>query len=203
MLNESGHLGLRLALLEDAMQRRAGSVERDVQYPPRLFLSYKWGSGAENAWVRQLAQRLTQHGWDVVFDQLRDETADRSVEEFVSRLVSCRVFVAVLSPAFVDSAIEAKHASWAFDEMQCALIARSRMRLVGIVPPTGLVDGAVKPTPPVVRMPPRLDQFSIIFQPMETAQFDEVYEVNEVDGLERLLDRSLTYDGPKLDDAER
>src|SRR5262249_42322414 len=138
VLEESSNIGLRFALLDDAMNRRAASADPDLQYPLRLFLSYKWGSETENAWVAQLPQRLTKHGWDVVFDQPRDETADRSVEEFVSRLVSCRVFVAVLSPAFIASAIVAKHASWAFDEMQCALMARSRMRLVGIVPPTGL-----------------------------------------------------------------
>jgi tetratricopeptide (TPR) repeat protein len=203
VLKEGGHLGLRLALLDDAMHGRAASADYDVQYPSRLFLSYKWGSEAENAWVRQLAHRLTQHRWDVVFDQWRDEAADRSVEEFVSRLVSCRVFVAVLSPAFIDSAIEAKHASWAFDEMQCALMARSRMRLVGIIPPTKLVDGTVKLLPPVVRMPPRPGELSIIVQPMRAAQFDEVYRVIDIDGLERFLDQSLTYDGPKLDDAAR
>lgn len=201
MLKEVGRLGLRLALLDDAMHRRMASADNDVQYPPRLFLSYKWGSEAENAWVRQLAQRLTRHGWDVVFDQFRDEAADRSVEEFVSRLVSCRVFVAVLSPAFIDSAIEAKHASWAFDEMQCALMAGSRMRRVGIVPPAPLVNGTVKPVPPVVRIPPRPGQLAVIVQPMKVAQFDEVYTVDDIDGLERFLDRSLTYDGPRLDDG--
>ena len=85
VLKEGGHLGLRLALLDDAMHGRAASADYDVQYPSRLFLSYKWGSEAENAWVRQLAHRLTQHRWDVVFDQWRDEAADRSVEEFVLR----------------------------------------------------------------------------------------------------------------------
>jgi len=97
VLKEIGHIGLRLALLDDAMYRRAGAFEPDLQYPPKLFLSYKWGSEAENAWVTQLAQRLTKHGWDVVFDQLRDETSDRSVEEFVSRRCGClgRAVVAV------------------------------------------------------------------------------------------------------------
>lgn len=126
VLNESGDIGLRLALLDDAMHRRGASIEPDSWYPPQLFLSYKWGTEAENAWVAQLAQRLMKHGWDVVFDRQRDETADREVEDFVSRLVSCRVFVAVLSPGFVASAVVAKHASWVFDEMQCALLARHR-----------------------------------------------------------------------------
>lgn len=202
VLKECGNIGLRLALLDDAMHGRASSIEPDLQYPPRLFLSYKWGSETENAWVAQLAQRLTRHGWDVVFDQLRDETVDRSVEEFVSRLVSCRVFVAVLSRAFITSAIEAKHASWVFEEMQCALIARSRMRLVGIVPPT-LARSMVDPTPAPVRMPPRPDELAIVVEEMETPEFHEVYEVRDTDGLERFLDQSLTYNGPGLDQTKR
>jgi hypothetical protein len=203
VLKESGNIGLRLALLDDAMHRRAASTDPDLQYPPRLFLSYKWGNEVENAWVAQLAQRLVKHGWDVVFDRFRDETADRSVEEFVSRLVSCRVFVAVLSPAFNASAIEAKRASWAFDEMQSAIMARSRLRLVGIVPPTGLAGGAVEPTPAPIVMPPKPDELAIVIGPMETPRFDEVHEVRDTDDLERFLDRTLTYNGPNLDETER
>lgn len=203
VLKEIGNIGLRLALLDDAMNHRAVSADPDSQYPPRLFLSYKWASETENAWVAQLAQHLKKHGWDVVFDQLRDETADRSVEEFVSRLVSCRVFVAVLSPAFIASAIVAKRASWAFDEMQCALMARSRMRLVGIVPPAELAGDAVEPTPAPRRLPPKPDELAIVVEEMMRPEFDEVHEVRDTDGLERFLDRSLTYNGPGLDDAER
>lgn len=203
MLNESGNIGLRVALLDDAMHRRGASVEPDSWYPPQLFLSYKWGTETENAWVAQLARRLTKHGWDVVFDQLRDETADREVEDFVSRLVSCRVFVAVLSPGFVASAIQARRASWVFDEMQCALLARSRMRLVGIVPPAGLAQGAVEPTPAPIRMPPRAGELAVVVEAMTRPEFDEVHEVRDAADLERLLDRSLTYSGPGLAAAER
>ena len=203
VLKESGNIGLRLALLDDAMHRRAASTTLDSQYPPALFLSYKWGSDAENAWVADLAQRLSKHGWEVVFDQFRDETADRSVEEFVSRLMNCRVFVAVLSPAFHESAIVAKRASWCFDEMQCAVIAKSRMQLIGIVPPVELSNAVVEPAPVPVKMPPRADEIAIVVEEMTTPEFDEVYETRDIDDLERFLDQSLTYDGPGLDDSER
>ena len=187
------------------MDRHLASGDPDLQYPPRLFLSYKWGSEAENAWVAQLAERLTKHGWDVVFDKWRNETADRSVEEFVSRLATCRVFVGVLSPAFIDFAIEGKHASWAFDEMQCAVIAHAddRMRLIGVVPPAELAEVTVELTPPPVRMPPRPDQLSIVIQAQLQPKFEEVFEVRNWDDLEQFLKRLLTYEGPKLGDAER
>ena len=202
VLKECGNIGLRLALLDDAMHRRATSTDSASRYPPRLFLSYKWGNDSENAWVAQLAQRLTKHGWDVVFDQYRDQTADRSVEEFVSRLVTCRVFVAVLSPGFVNSAIVAKQASWAFDEMQSALVARSQIHLVGIVPPTELPGDGGEPAPGPVTMPPRPEEIAIVAEEMQTPEFDQLYEVGDSDDLERFLDRSLTYDGPGLDDTQ-
>jgi tetratricopeptide (TPR) repeat protein len=202
VLEECGNIGLRLALLDDAMHRRANSTDSASRYPPRLFLSYKWGSDSENAWVAQLAQRLAERGWDVVFDQYRDETADRSVEDFVSRLVTCRVFVAVLSPGFIKSAIVAERASWAFDEMQSALVARSRMHLVGIVPPAELSGDGGEPSPGTVTMPPRPDEIAIVIQEKKTPHFDLLHQVADSEDLERFLDRSLTYDGPGLDDTQ-
>jgi Flp pilus assembly protein TadD len=200
VLAESGNIGLRLALLDDAMHFRASSAEADLLYPPALFLSYKWGSVVEDAWVRDLAERLTRRGWDVVFDRQRDETVDRTVEAFVSRLVKCRVFVAVLSPAYVASAFAASRPTWVFDEMQCALVARDRMRLIGIVPPKELTTAAVAAPLTTVEVP---QIPAIVVQPMPKAEFHELHEVRYGDDLERFLDASLTYAGPRLDDADR
>lgn len=200
VLAESGNIGLRIALLDEAMHLRANSAEADSLYPPRLFLSYKWGSAAENAWVRDLAERLTKCGWDVVFDQWRDETVDRTVEEFVSRLADCRIFVGVLSPAYVASALAASHPTWVFDEMQCALVARDSVRLIGIVPPDELTPAPVASPPATIEMP---QIHAIVVEGMQKAEFDELHVVRDADNLERLLDASLTYTGPRLADAER
>jgi len=200
ILAEGGNIGLRLALLDDAMHRRASSAEMDLLYPPRLFLSYKWGSSKEDAWVSDLAHELTTRGWDVVFDRERDESVDRTVEEFVSRLVTCRVFVAVLSPAYVESAFQPSRPTWVFDEMQCALIARDRMRLIGIVPPAGLAPPRTprpEPEPTMPRDP------AIVMQAFEDPQFETVYQCSTTDELQSFLDASLTYRGPTLAEAER
>ena len=95
ILAESGNIGLRLALLDEAMHLRASSVEVDALYPPRLFLSYKWGDKKEDAWVVQLADILTQRGWDLVFDRRRDETVDPNVEDVVSRLTNWHVVTSI------------------------------------------------------------------------------------------------------------
>jgi hypothetical protein len=201
VLAEIGDIGLRIALLDEGMHRRAESVEVDLLYPPRLFLSYKWGGAAENAWVFDLASRLTNHGWEVVFDRWRDETLDRSVEEFVSRLAASRIFVAVLSPSYIASAFAPSHPTWVFDELQCALvIAPYCLRLIGIVPP----DDATATTPTsaeeTIRMPRTP---AVIVQAELEPEFDEVHVVHDHDDLERFLDASLTYAGPRLGGAER
>jgi tetratricopeptide (TPR) repeat protein len=200
VLAESGDIGLRLALLDEAMHLRATSVEVDALYPPRLFLSYKWGNEKEDAWVMQLAADLTQRGWDVVFDRKRDETVDPNVEDFVSRLTNCRVFVAVLSPAYIASAFAASHPTWVYDEMQCALIARDRMRLIGLVPPRELATEKVsRPAAPIEM--PRIP--AIIIQPMQETHFDVVFEADNREALEGFLDSSLTYTGPRLTATEQ
>lgn len=47
VLKEVGNIGLRLALLDDAMNHRAASADPDLHYPPRLFLLYEWASETE------------------------------------------------------------------------------------------------------------------------------------------------------------
>ena len=200
ILAESGNIGLRLALLDEAMHLRARSIEADALYPPRLFLSYKWGNEKEDAWVMRLAEDLTKRGWDLVFDRRRDETVDPNVEDFVARLATCRVFVAVLSPAYVASAFEASHPTWVFDEMQCALIARDRMRLIGIVPPRELATGKVSAPEAPFEMP-KIP--AIIFQPMQETHFDAFHEAGNREALDSFLDLSLTYAGPRLSEAEQ
>jgi tetratricopeptide (TPR) repeat protein len=148
----------------------------------------------------QLAQDLTKRGWDVVFDRKRDETVDPNVEDFVSRLTNCRVFVAVLSPAYVASAFEASHPTWVYDEMQCALIARDRMRLIGLVPPRELASEKTSTPAAPIEMP-RIP--AIIIQPMQETHFDEFYEAGNREDLEGFLDSSLAYAGPRLTEAEQ
>lgn len=200
ILAESGNIGLRLALLDEAMHLRASSIEADALYPPRLFLSYKWGNEKQDAWVMQLADDLTKRGWDVVFDRKRDETVDPKVEDFVSRLANCRVFVAILSSAYVASAFEASHPTWVFDEMQCALIARDRMRLIGLVPPRELATEKVSTPETPIEMP-KIP--AIIVQPMQETHFDDFHETRNPEALEGFLDSSLTYSGPRLTEAEQ
>ena len=115
---ELGPIGSRLALLDDAAYRRVTSLQTEVNYPPQLFLSYKWGEDAENAWVHRVADKLRRNGWEVICDASRDKEVDRTVEEFVSRLVNCKVFAAVIDPGYLEHAVHPRHPTWVFDEYQ-------------------------------------------------------------------------------------
>jgi|GEM_PF-2593054 len=201
---EGGDIALRLALLDEAMQARVQSNGPDLPYPPRLFLAYKWGSPAQDAWVAALARQLADRGWDLVFDGQRDEAVDRTVEAFVGRLVGCQVFVAVLSQDYLATTLDPRHPTWVHDEMQCALLLRDqgRLRLVGIVPPPPL-DAAVPRPPAEVRMPPRPDQLAIVAQAYQSPRLDELYRLATQAELAPLLDQHLTYHGPVLDAAAR
>jgi len=201
---QGGDIALRLALLDEAMHARAQGDGPDLPYPPRLFLAYKWGSAAQDAWVAALAQQLGERGWDLVFDGQRDDTVDRTVEAFVGRLAACQVFVAVLSQDYLAATVDPRHPTWVYDELQCALLLRDqgRLRLVGIVPPPPL-DAAVPRPTAEQRMPPRPDQLAIVAQAYQPPRFDELHHLATPADLAPLLDQHLTYRGPVLDPVAR
>lgn len=176
LLRELGPIGTRLVLLGDAVHRRLSKLQTEVNYPPKLFLSYKWGDEEENALVHGIADKLRRNGWDVVCDASRDEEVDRTVEDFVSRLVNCKVFAAIIDSAYLEHAVNPRRPSWVFDEYQFALRANDAMHLIAL-----WRGGEERPKFPLV--------------------FDLRGEDDA--GVEELLEKHLRYDGPTLDQSER
>ncbi len=177
LLAELGPIGSRLVLLEDVVHRFEEQLAHEVHYPPKLFLAYKWGDEVYNAWVRGVADKLTANGWDVVFDAFRDESADRLVEDFVARILTCRVFAAVVTPAYVEHAVSPKRPTWVFDELQIALSASDEL----------------------------LQCVALWHSGDERPRFPFIIDLRGEDdaGVEQLLAKHLRYDGPKLDPDER
>src|SRR3954467_5514952 len=134
ILAEHGNVALRKAKLDDAM-RRLGAMP-NVAYPPRIFLSYKWESESHRNDAAALADALMAAGWDVVIDRDFDVARHRTVEEFVARLVTCRIFLALATPAYVVNAIyPPEHdPSWVFDECQSAMLGELRMHRIALTP---------------------------------------------------------------------
>ena len=177
LLAELGPIGSRLVLLQDAIHRLEGQLAHEVHYPPKLFLAYKWGDEDDNGWVRGVAEKLIANGWDVVFDALRDESADPLVEDFAVHILTCRVFVAVVTPAYLEHALSPKRPTWVFDELQIALSASDEL----------------------------LQCVALWRSGDERPRFPSIIDLRSEDdaGVDQLLAKHLRYDGPKLEPDER
>jgi hypothetical protein len=193
---EYGKIGLRLALLDEAIHARAERGEISVHYPLRVFLSYKWGNRVENEWVATLASKLVERGWDVVFDRYRDEAIDRSIEEFVSRIATCRVFLAIATPQYVAHAINpSQKPTWVFDEYQ-APIMDENIYTVALAPERGRLlvperrdkvsfrvsdtaDSTLPDFPPIIFEggEPRIAVPALIWQENRSPRFDEIHAI--------------------------
>lgn len=67
---------------------------QDVR-PPKVFISYSWESDEHKDWVRSLAERLTQNGIDVRFDQWHI-VPGQSLTQFMEAEVHVCEFVLVI-----------------------------------------------------------------------------------------------------------
>jgi Flp pilus assembly protein TadD len=202
VLKEVGHIGLRLARLQDAEARLPPGEPPSC--PPTAFLSYKWGTPFEDRWTADLAAFLRTIGWTVMLDAQRDVAEAPTVEDFVARIARCRMFLAVLTPAYKQHAIDTKQPTYVYDEIQLA------MRL-----PHVHVLGIERPLPPDAppAEPPRpftadeirarheaAMQTSIVVTPEARLRFDRVVRAGgDDDDLRTLLTRLYSYRGLVLD----
>jgi tetratricopeptide (TPR) repeat protein len=206
---ESGEIGLRLALLDDEIWRRTRAGEHHLNYPLRLFVSYKWGSADENARVARVADALSARGWDVVFDRYRDESVDRTVEEFVSRIVSCAVFVAVATPAYIAHGMNpVAEARWVFDEVQAAMSSELGLYRIALTPDGRLAVPELDADLPLLRRSDTTAPFgpgipAIVTATVQEPRFDEIHRFPDEEDLDGWLDERMTYRGPRLTLAQR
>lgn len=97
--------------------------------PPKLFVSYRWGQEADDAWVANLVRDLELRGYDVVFDEQvqQGRSEPLPVPELVGLVVTCTHFVPILTERYrrrVELAPQAAipiEDGWVFDEYQAAL----------------------------------------------------------------------------------
>jgi tetratricopeptide (TPR) repeat protein len=131
--------GLRatwIAELNEALEVRMAGP-KILSVPPRVFLSYRWASPEEDAWVEMLVATLRRRGYKVAFDRT-DAAADLSVPEFVSRIADSHFFVAVLDPGYLErigSGEGRTKDGWVFDEYNsAALLAQNgRLDMIGLL----------------------------------------------------------------------
>lgn len=165
------------ALVEEGL-RRSPAPE---PMPPAVFVSYRWGTPEEDAWVARLAADLERRGYDVVLD--RKVQAERSeplpVPELVALILRCSWFVPILTEPYrrrVELRTDAASViedGWVFDEFQAALRLGELKRLTW---------KGVWRSGPVVPLP---------FRPENTCDFrdDAGYEAE----LDRAFPRCVAY----------
>jgi hypothetical protein len=106
--------------------RDAQARPRPLSVPRRIFVSYRWQSNQEDAWVAALGRELRGRGNFVVFDRnTQREPTPPSVPELVARIASCHVFLAVLDPGYIERVVTGDSApiveGWVTDEFHTAL----------------------------------------------------------------------------------
>lgn len=184
VLRTGGSLAARLTMLGIAIEDRE-SEPQARNYPPAVFIAYKWGEPEHQAWVRDLAEELKRRGYRVLLD--RDHLAEDAsnfdeVPAYIARLVGSDICLVVVTEAYLDL-VEARHhkTSWVFDEFNTAvsLANHGRLWLCAI-----WKDPAVRPASPTLR-------------------------AHVIDARHAPLDPSVLdadfppYAGPTLDDGER
>jgi hypothetical protein len=131
-----GRRAVSIAQLNEAIEARM-SAPPPLSFPPGVFISYRWGSEDENAWVARLAGELKSRGYPVTFDRDEPQGVEVDVPQLVSRIADCRYFVAVLDPGYVERIgapdSDAIKDGWVFDEYNTAahLSRHNRLRILG------------------------------------------------------------------------
>jgi tetratricopeptide (TPR) repeat protein len=202
VLKEVGHIGLRIARLQDAAARLPRGEPPSC--PPTAFVSYKWGTPFEDRWTKELAEFLRTIGWTVMLDAQRDVAEAPTVEDFVVRIARCRMFVVLLTPAYKQHAIDTKQPTYVYDEIQLAM-RLPHVHLLGIERP--VPPDAPAPEPPrpftgeeFLARHELAMQTSIVVSPEKPLRFDRLVRAGgRDDDLRTLLTRLYSYRGLVLD----
>jgi tetratricopeptide (TPR) repeat protein len=140
-----GLRSLWIAELNHNLRRRL-SQPPPFSEPPSVFLSYRWGGDPHRRWVAGLAAKLTERGYRVTLDQLVAPD-EMDVPAFVSGIVDCQYFLAIIDPGYVERLGSPNTSTvvdgWVFDEVNTAFALENSglIRVVGL-----LREGEVLPS---------------------------------------------------------
>ncbi len=79
----AGHRSVWVAELNEALEARLAGP-RPLSIPVRIFVSYRWASQEDDAWVERLVNVIRKRGYDVIFD-LSHSDKDATIPELDSR----------------------------------------------------------------------------------------------------------------------
>jgi len=110
-----------------AVLAKKQAAPRPLSVPPRIFISYRWGTPESDRWVARLHEELVARGNDVVFDRDVQQRPQAAVwvPELVARVADCHIFLAVLDTGYVERITPRSRnqspEGWVWDEFQTAL----------------------------------------------------------------------------------
>jgi tetratricopeptide (TPR) repeat protein len=142
------HLVFRVGRSKEELDRVAELVNTAIDSgqtppakPPRLFISYRWGTDKQDGWVTRLVSALESRGYDVVFDRnVQSHRDSLPVPDLVALIAGCTHFAPILTEGY-RRRVETRPGAalviedgWVFDEYQIAvrLSAAKRLILQGI-----------------------------------------------------------------------
>ncbi|MDY6993613.1 MAG: TIR domain-containing protein, partial [Pseudomonadota bacterium] len=96
--------------------------------PPVCFISYAWGVGEHERWVKNLAEDMLDAGLEIILDDWDNSMFGSSVSRFISRIESCDFIVVVATPLFLDKYINKVSATGSVVAAEVDLI---QQRLLG------------------------------------------------------------------------
>jgi hypothetical protein len=137
LIRYGGSLAARIGMLSLAIQDRLGQPQIR-NYPPAIFLAYKWETDEHQAWVRRVAAHLKSRGYRVCLDQdhlERDASNYAEVPQYIANMAGCDVFLVVMTDAYVDMVTARRgKTTWVHDEYSAAVLLHNNghLRLHGL-----------------------------------------------------------------------
>ncbi|HWW74817.1 MAG TPA: toll/interleukin-1 receptor domain-containing protein, partial [Pyrinomonadaceae bacterium] len=99
-LSQEQERARRRTAFESALVRVKAVVRDERKEAPSCFVSYAWGDGGQERWVRGLSRNLENAGVRVILDQKDNPQIGANVGRFVSRIEGCDFVVAVGTPGY-------------------------------------------------------------------------------------------------------
>jgi tetratricopeptide (TPR) repeat protein len=73
-----------------------------LDYPPKAFISYKWGSNDHNQKIQEFCTKLQQNGWIVIFDRFYNISSDdKQIADFISEMEGCRLVIGMVDEGYI------------------------------------------------------------------------------------------------------
>jgi hypothetical protein len=138
-VEQFGERAVAWAEIYEALAERAEQPTR-LSVPRRVFISYRWGTNAQNRWVEVLAEKLKARGNVVVFDRdVARESPGISVARLVALIADCSLFLMVVDPGYIERVCSSdpnsrlsRSGGWAWDEYALWRTLVNELRLPGL-----------------------------------------------------------------------